>query len=81
MPIRIVHEFLQETEEGLLLTLYLSRNSHVEFGDEVGETVQPVPEDEREIDRYIRRRHPHTPISQIRLVTGDAKILVIPYRT
>ena len=82
MPIRIVHEFLQETENGLTLTLYLSRHSNVEFSDEPGEAaLLPVPEDDHEIVHYVRRHHPRTPISQLRLVTGDGKILIMPYMT
>lgn len=82
MPIRIVHEFLQETEDGYLLTLYLSHGSQVEFADEPGGIgVLPAPTDDHEIVAYVRRRHPKRPISKLRLVTGDAKILILPYMT
>ncbi|MGB8954834.1 MAG: hypothetical protein WCC10_05635 [Tumebacillaceae bacterium] len=77
MPLTVVHDFLKETENGYILTLYLSRESDVEFASELGRFENPL--DDRYIFAYIRRHHPETPINQVRIVTGDGDIEMLSY--
>ena len=77
MPL-IMHDFLKETENGLLLTVYLSRRrSDVEFDLEFGH-LEP-PEADQQLLQYIRTRYPRLPLSQVRIVTGDAEVVTLPY--
>jgi hypothetical protein len=79
VPITIIHDFLQETENGYVLNLYLSRESDVEFAEELGRLENPV--DDRYVYSYVHRKFPKTPINKVRLIDGKADILTIPYMT
>lgn len=78
MPITVVHEFLRENENGLVLTLYLSRaDQDVEFAAELGRMENPV--DDRYLYSYIKRRHPNTPINHVQIVNWDAQVTTLSY--
>ncbi|HEU4963042.1 MAG TPA: hypothetical protein VFV52_04145 [Bacilli bacterium] len=75
--LRIIHEYLRETEDGFVLTLYLSRHSDVEFAEELG--VLEDQADDELLLAYLERHHPHTPINQIQLVDGNGQIHTCTY--
>ena len=77
MPLTVVHDFLQETENGYVLTVYLSRESDVEFAGELGRFENPL--DDRYVFAYIRRKFPQTPINQVRVVTGEGDVETLSY--
>ncbi|PWK05970.1 hypothetical protein [Tumebacillus permanentifrigoris] len=77
MPLQIVHDFLQETENGTILTLYLSRHTDVEIAQELGRFEDPF--DDRNVYSYIQRRYRQLPINQIRLVTGEHQVITLSY--
>ncbi|MBL0389327.1 hypothetical protein JJB07_22300 [Tumebacillus sp. ITR2] len=77
MPLQIVHDFLQETENGAILTVYLARHLDVEFAEDLGRFEDPF--DDRNIYAYIQRHYPQVPFNQIRVVTGDHKVTMLSY--
>jgi hypothetical protein len=77
MSLSVVHEFLQNTEEGLILTLYLSRRSEVEFAADLGSFQNDA--DDQTIQAYIAEHHPQTPFNLIRVVTGEGKVVTLSY--
>ncbi|KEO82178.1 hypothetical protein [Tumebacillus flagellatus] len=77
MPLQIVHDFLQETENGAVLTLYLSHHNDVEFAEELGRFEDPF--DDRNVYAYIQRHYPQTPINHVRVVTGDHRVTTLSY--
>jgi hypothetical protein len=78
MPITIVHDYLRETEDGNVVTLYLSRNSSdVEFAEELGRMESPV--DDRYIYAYIKRKYPDTAVNHVQIVSGDHQIRTLSY--
>ena len=79
MPVAVVHDFLQETENGYTLNLYLSRNSETEFAGELGTFENPL--DERYVVAYIRMNHPQTPVNHVRVVTGEGDVVTLSYMT
>jgi hypothetical protein len=79
VPITIVHDFLQVTENGYVLNLYLSPQSDVEFADEIGRLENPI--DDRYLFSYVHRKFPKTPINKVRLIDGKADIVTVPFMT
>jgi len=78
MPINIVHDFLQETENGYVLTVYLARdNINVEFASELGRFERRI--DDRDVFMHMRSKYPGVPINHIRVVTGDAEVVTLTY--
>ncbi|ASS76640.1 hypothetical protein CIG75_17805 [Tumebacillus algifaecis] len=78
MPLEIVHDFLRENENGIVLTLYLSRNNQqVEFAEELGRMENPV--DDRYLYAYIRRNYPNTPINHVQIVSWDHQVRTLSY--
>lgn len=69
---------MQETDNGLVLTLYLSRrNVEVEFAAELGRFENR--RDDETIVRYIAERFPRTPINRVRVVTGSGDVVTLSY--
>lgn len=77
MPLQIVHDFLQECENGTILNLYLSSRCDIEVAEELGRFEDPF--DDRNVYSYIQRHYPQTPINQIRLITGQHKVITLSY--
>lgn len=77
MNIRIIHDFLKETDEGFVLTLYLSRDSDMEFAEELGAFENPF--DDRYVHTYIARKFPKTPINVVRIVDGEGHLYTTSY--
>lgn len=76
--LRIVHEFLRETDDnGFVLSLYLSRDSDVEFAEELGRLEDPAAD--HFLYAYVKRHHPHTPVNQIQLVDGDGNVQTLSF--
>jgi hypothetical protein len=79
MPVAVAHDFLQETENGLILTLYLSRLSEVEFASDLGAFNDP--EADTLVLSYIHEKYPRMPFSKLRIVDGDSNVYTVPYMT
>jgi hypothetical protein len=79
MALRIVHDFMQTTQNGNVLNLYLSRSSNVsvEFAEELGHLTRT--QEDRQIYSYIQEHYPQIPINQVRLVTGDGQVVTLSY--
>ena len=79
MPLAVAHDFLKDTENGLILTLYLSRHSEVEFASELGAFNDP--EADSRVLSYIHEKYPRMPLSKLRFVDGDSNVYTVPFMT
>ncbi|MFD2172049.1 hypothetical protein [Tumebacillus lipolyticus] len=77
MRLAVVHNYLRETENGNVLTLYLSKNSDVEIAEELGRMENPL--DDRYLYAYIKRNFPDTPINLVQIVGSDHQIRTLSY--
>jgi len=72
MAIKIVHDYLQTTQNGYVLNVYLSRDSDVEFAEDLGRLGNR--QDDAALFSYIHNHYPHTPISQIRMIDSEGDV-------
>ncbi len=77
MTLKIVHDYLQTTQNGYVLNVYLSRNTDVEFADDLGRLASH--QDDETLCSYIRERYPRTAISQIRVINSDGQVHRLSY--
>lgn len=77
MTMKIVHDYLQTTSNGYVLNVYLSRNSQVEFADDLGRLAHQ--QNDETLFSYIRNHYPDTAISQVRVIDAGGEVHRLSY--